>query len=338
MKLQAVDQERMNGVFPPRDPARGYLTLPAWLREHPDVVSGESSIEYLARHSHSFRYAARFLPAPYDTLVADVYAFCRFTDDLVDVAQGAGAEVLEERLNVWSRLARDSHAGRPSGIALLDRPLMEMARRDIPFEYVEDLLRGVAMDLSPRRYVTLKELDVYSYRVASVVGLWLTRLVGVHATHVLERATDLGIAMQTTNILRDVGEDWARGRLYLPLATLRRHGIREEGIAAACSGGPLPAGWADAMEELMAAAELRYESAIKAVPMLPRFFQRPVMVSALVYRDIHTALRRNGYDNLRLRAHTSASRKVWLGLKARLLLAGSGWSASRDSIPVAEAA
>src|SRR5690606_6945429 len=111
--------------------------------------------------------------------------------------------------------------------------------------YAAELIEGVGMDLEDgeaaeqpsqnsapkRRYTTLTELDVYSYRVASVVGLWLTRLVGVHDEQVLARAADLGHAMQLTNILRDVGEDWRNGRLYLPLDVLARHGITEGDIA-----------------------------------------------------------------------------------------------------------
>jgi phytoene synthase len=293
--------------------------IPAWLQAFAPSLASESSMEYLARHSHSFRYAARFLPKPYDLLVADVYAFCRFTDDLVDGSTLPVSE-LRARLADWRRLAQAAHAGTPCGFDLLDRPLLEMGRRGIPWEYAEALIDGVAMDLEPRRFATVSELDVYSYRVASVVGLWLTRLVGIDDARVLARAADLGHAMQLTNILRDVGEDWAVGRLYLPLDILARHGMSEEDLAQALgrADGTIPDGWKAAMEEMMAVAEARYRRALEAVPELPGFFRVPVAVSGLVYRDIHTAIRRNAYDNLRQRAHTSRSRKVWLGLKARL--------------------
>lgn len=310
------------------DSSAASRVLPDWLRAHADALETETSMEYLARHSHSFRYAARFLPPPLDTQVADVYAFCRFTDDLVDGSDLPVPE-LRARLRDWERLARQAYDGTPSGFTLLDRPLLDMGRRGIPFAYAADLIAGVGMDLEPRRFATLAELDVYSYRVASVVGLWLTRLVGVDDARVLARAVDLGHAMQLTNILRDVGEDFAAGRLYLPCEVLERHGIREDHIAASLADGTLPQGWSAAMEELMAAAEARYRRALQAIPALPAFFRIPVAVSALVYRDIHTGIRRRGYDNLRLRARTSSARKVWLGLKARLLVVAG--AAARES-------
>ncbi len=303
--------------------------LPPWLLAADGLRSGETSMQYLARHSHSFRYAARFLPPPYDVLVADVYAFCRFTDDLVDAAGDVPAAELRRRLEEWRELARRAYQGRAgsaageiTGFPLLDRPIGEMARRGIPFELADDLIEGVGMDLEPRRYATLAELDLYSHRVASVVGLWLTRLVGVRDPAVLERAADLGLAMQLTNILRDVGEDRARGRLYLPLDVLARHGISADALMAVGAGSgreSLPPGWTDAMEELMAAAEARYARALEALPALPSFFRRPVRVSALVYRDIHRSLRRNRYDNLNRRAYVSRGRKAWLGIVARVL-------------------
>lgn len=312
----------------------GDTVLPAWLAAQAEVLSGETSMDYLARHSHSFRYAARFLPPPYDRLIADVYAFCRFTDDLVDGDTVTPAAELRVRLDHWRALARRAHGGRPTGFALLDRPLMEMGRRGIPFEYASELISGVGMDLdgrpgrdahtvtASRRYATLAELDLYSYRVASVVGVWLTRLVGVHEASVLQRAADLGHAMQLTNILRDVGEDWRNGRLYLPLDVLSRHGITEGDIDRAAKGeGPMPHGWASVVEELMEAADARYARSLDAVRALPTFFRTPVTISGLVYRDIHTAIRRNRYDNLTQRAHTSGVRKLWLGVKARAWLA-----------------
>jgi len=327
---------------------QGGADLPAWLQRMAAGMADETPMEYLARNSHSFRYAARFLPKPYDALVAEVYAFCRFTDDMVDRDTVSGADELHARLADWRRLAQAAYAGVPSGFALLDKPLMEMGRRGIPFDYASDLIDGVAMDLPPEgseregrtgeiRYATLEELDAYSYRVASVVGLWLTRLVGVHETAVLERAAALGHAMQLTNILRDVGEDWRNGRLYLPLDVLARHGVGEDDIARAASGGPLPRGWVAVMEELMDAADVRYARALGAVKALPAFFRVPVAVSGYVYRDIHTALRRNGYDNFTRRAHTSKPRKLWLGAKARAWLL-TGARAPRAVVQDAEGA
>jgi phytoene synthase len=340
LKMNSVEpnlRTNFGSVTPPRDAAGDAGEgLPPWLTAMAESLAEQTPMEYLAHHSHSFRYAARFLPAPYDERVAEVYAFCRFTDDLVDVATERDPAILRARLGEWRTLALRAHGGTPCGFALLDRPLLEMGRRGIPFDYAAELIEGVAMDLpapvdaheadtgvpSPRRYATLAELDLYSYRVASVVGLWLTRLVGVHDAAVLERAADLGHAMQLTNILRDVGEDWRNGRLYLPLDVLARHGVTEADIARAANGHALPRTWPQVVEELMASADRRYARSLDAVRALPTFFRTPVAVSGLVYRDIHTAIRKNGHNNLTRRAHTSKVRKLWLGVRARLWLAG----------------
>jgi phytoene synthase len=134
---------------------------------------------------------------------------------------------------------------------------------------------------------------------------------------VLARAADLGHAMQLTNILRDVGEDLGRGRLYLPLDRMAAHGLTPADLEAAGGwGGSPPAAYRALMEELMEFAECRYQRAFQAIPALPRYFQRPVLVAALAYRGIHTALRRNGYDNIGRRAYTTPADKLRIAVKA----------------------
>jgi phytoene synthase len=128
----------------------------------------------------------------------------------------------------------------------------------------------------------------------------------------------MGHAMQLTNILRDVGEDWRRGRLYLPLDLLARHGVESEEIHALSERGVVPDGWPEAMEELMGVADRHYRAAFQAIPLLPTWYRRPVAVAARVYRGIQDEIRRNGYDNGSLRAHTSFLGKLrlgWAGLR-----------------------
>jgi phytoene synthase len=118
-----------------------------------------------------------------------------------------------------------------------------------------------------------------------------------------------------------VGEDWDRGRLYLPLDALARHGLGPDGIGALRNGmGRLPDAYRDLMEELIGTAERKYRMAFQAIPALPDYFQRPVLVSALIYREIHGALRRNGYDNFNLRAHSTAAAKLGIGVRALWIL------------------
>lgn len=254
--------------------------------------------------------------------IAEIYAFCRFTDDLVDQADGIAAEELEARLDRWECLAEETYAGRPAGTPFLDEPIGSMGRAGIPFAYARALIEGMRMDLRQSRYATLAELEVYTYRAAGTVGQWLAQRAGVTDAWALERAADLGHAMQLTNILRDVGEDLGRGRIYLPLDLMAKHGITEADLegAAAWNGAPPPA-YRALIEELMEAAERRYQRAFQAIPALPRSFQRPVLVAALVYRGIHAAIRGNGYDNIGKRAHTGAGDKLRIAIKATWMLA-----------------
>jgi len=276
-------------------------------------LGGESDWRaYFAHHARSFRFAARLFPEPEGTLVAGVYAFCRFTDDLVDRAPDPRRDRLEERLDAWMELTRSAYRGEDTGVPFLASVLGESARRGVPLTYAEELIRGVSMDLDPPLYEEWKDLRRYSYRVASVVGLWMTELFGTHTPWVLRRAEAMGHAMQLTNILRDVGEDLRGDRLYLPRALLDRHGVSEVQLRRSLEAGALPSGWTPLMEDLLGLADAEYEAAIPAIPALPVFFQRPVAVAGRVYQGIHREIRRNGYDTLNRRAHTSLARKFQL--------------------------
>lgn len=297
------------------------MRVPDWIEKRLREVPVSDPIAFLAGNSRSFRFAARFLPGEEARRVAEVYAFCRFTDDLVDGADGVPAVELAARLEEWEHLALLAHAGVTTGIPLLDGPLGRTGRMGVGFGYARSLIDGMRMDLIPGHYANLVELEQYAYRVAGSVGQWLTELAGVHGDWVLARAADLGKAMQLTNILRDVGEDWRRGRLYLPLDMMARHGFAPEALKEASSwGGEPPLAWRSLMEELMTVAERHYRSALHGIPSLPGYFQRPVLVAALVYREIHEALRQNGYDNIGRRAFASPASKLLVGCRAFWLL------------------
>lgn len=272
---------------------------------------------YFARHSRSFRFASRPLPRDEVRLVSGVYAFCRFTDDLVDGVVEEDVEILAARLEAWTHLVRGAYRGEPTGIPLLDEVMGETARRGVPVTYAQELIRGVTMDLEPGEFRDLQALRLYSYRVASVVGLWLTELFGVREPWVLSRAEAMGHAMQLTNIIRDVGEDLERGRLYLPLEVMAVHGVEREALERATRrAAPLPGGYPALLEELMGRAEADYRRAREGMGALPPFFARAVAVAGRVYEGIHREVRRNGYDNLTRRAYTSRWRKVALGARA----------------------
>ena len=275
-----------------------------------DFPQKHSALAYMARHGRSFRFASRFMPAASRRRIAGVYAWCRYTDDLVDRSTAGIAET-EARLDEWLARSRSAYEGRASGVPLLDEVFGDMREQGVPFLYAETLGEGVRMDLRHGEYRSLADLDVYTYRVASVVGLWLTNLFGVRDRWALDRAARLGHAMQLTNILRDVGEDLAKQRLYLPLDRLGAHGLTREDVdRIRLSREPVPDGYAALMEELMMNAERAYADALEALPSLPMSFRVSVAVAARVYAGIHDSIRARSYDTLRQRAYTSAADKL----------------------------
>ncbi|MEX2526156.1 MAG: squalene/phytoene synthase family protein [Gemmatimonadota bacterium] len=331
-----------NELRPLNAPAAPNLSA-AWTEEaHVHVAAAAQALgghggweRYFAQHARSFRFAARLFPTQSRREVAGVYAFCRFTDDLVDDPKAGKPEERSLRLQEWRRLAERAYQGEQVGIPLLDEVMGFTAARAVPFTYVDELLAGVEMDLHPRFYPDTEALKGYSYRVASVVGLWLTELFGVRDPWVLARAETMGHAMQLTNILRDVGEDARAGRLYLPLDALERFGVSWEEIQewARKGGEPSAAGWLPLMESLLTQADGWYAEAFRAIPFLPPFFQRPVAVASRVYQGIHGEIRGAGYDVFHRRNSTSLPRKVILGTKGLLELRRSRRAVMSASAP-----
>jgi phytoene synthase len=295
-----------------------------------DLGGPEAWPAYFGRHSRSFRFAAWLFPREVRATVAGIYAYCRFTDDLADEDDGAPVEVKRRRMAAWGRLSRRAYGDPTTGVPLLDRVMGEMGRARVPFDYVEDLLAGVTTDLGPVELETLPELELYTYRVASVVGGWIAEHMGVRDPAVLERAFDMGHAMQLTNILRDVGEDWRRGRLYLPRELMAAHGVTREMVAEVAAGtvpprsvragAAVPGPYVDLMDALMGIAERHYDRAFQALPALPPYARRAVAVAAGVYGGIHDEIRRNGFDNGTRRAYTRPFRKLSLGVRSLVRL------------------
>lgn len=281
------------------------------LAEIPPPPSPDAWDAYLSRHAKSFWAAARLMPEAQRTQLAGVYAYCRYTDDLVDRA-ALDARQLLAVLDRWERLSRNAYDGIVTGVALLDRVMPEMARHGVPFDYARALLRGMRQDAVGTSYSSMQSLRAYCYDVASTVGLWLTELFGVHDAETLERAAELGVAMQLTNIVRDVGEDCARGRLYLPHDLMRTHGITpmmiDEWVARKTKR--LPGAYSALIEEIMLHAEHAYCRAGEAIPLLPSFFRPAVAAASRLYRAIHSAVRANRYDNITRRATVPAAYKL----------------------------
>jgi phytoene synthase len=270
---------------------------------------------YFAEHAKTFSMAARLFPAEPARHVHGLYTYCRVTDDLVDdPIDGAPPEVVAPRLSLWRSLSRAAYDGQVTGIPVLDEVMGEASDAEVAWAYPQALLDGVGADLVKSRYEDWVELREYTFGVAGAVGGWMTQLMGLIDTDTLERAHSLGHAMQLTNILRDVGEDLGRDRVYLPRVLLEEHDLSIHDLRLIQGGRvSVPDSYKEAMEVLMARADAYYDHARPGLASLPAFFRRPAAAAAEAYRGIHDEVRRNGYDNLTKRARTSLGRKMILG-------------------------
>ncbi|NKC33977.1 phytoene/squalene synthase family protein [Falsiroseomonas selenitidurans] len=258
----------------------------------------------LAGGSRSFRAAARLLPARIAEPAAALYAFCRVADDAIDEAADPGAALPV----LWARLDA-MLAGRPHAHPA-DRAFAAVLREHgIPRALPAALLEGFAWDAAGRRYADLPALQDYAARVAATVGAMMTLLMGVRDPVALARACDLGVAMQLTNIARDVGEDARNGRLYLPLDWLRAEGLDPNAFLAAPRFTPA---LGRVVRRLLAAAEALYARAEQGIPLLPRDCRAGIGAARHVYAGIGRAVEQAGGDSVSRRAVVGRSRKLAL--------------------------
>jgi phytoene synthase len=264
--------------------------------------------------ARTFYYGSRFLPPDQRAATWAIYAFCRIADDIVD--EGASVAESRGRLASWCEALIATYRGTPRGPVMTAWADM-LTRFPVPLAPALELLDGVAMDLEPRRYPTFAALHQYCYRVAGTVGLLMAPVLGYEHPSALTAAVDLGVAMQLTNILRDVGEDLARGRIYLPTDELERFGYRERDLHRRV----VTPAFVALMEFQIARAEEYYQRGLAGVTALRPDSRLAIALSATLYRAIHGRIRRNGYDVFRQRAHVplagklAAVPRVWLALR-----------------------
>ncbi len=285
------------------------------------MTQGQDAIvqcrQTLAAHSRSFSLAAKLLPADSRDEAAVLYAWCRRADDAIDEAPGG---VERARVAELERELCDVYEGAPQDDVMLGAFQAVVARRDIPSHYPAELLDGLRMDAQGQRYQSVEQLLGYCYRVASTVGLMMCHVLGVRNPRALGYAAHLGIAMQLTNICRDVAEDWRRGRLYVPDELLSPLGA--PGLAGEL-GRPLPdparGPLASAVERLLGLADRYYRSGDRGFSALPIRAAFAVRTARLVYAAIGGRLARQGYDVLAGRAFVPGWMKLWLTAKAAAL-------------------
>lgn len=253
-----------------------------------------------AVHSKTFHAATRLLPREKRNAIRALYAFCRVCDDIVDRSSGN----MEQGLAAWRKLALSSRPRQDDWVALAwtDTRL----RYGIPTRYAEQLIEGVGRDLQQTRYQTFEELAAYAYGVASTVGLMSMHIIGYSSTKAVPYAIKLGVALQLTNILRDVGEDWNSGRVYLPQSELAAFGLADTDIAA----GRVDARWRELMRFQIARNRRLYAEALPGVKMLNGDGRLAVQAAGELYRAILDDIEAHDYDVFNRRAHVSTIRKL----------------------------
>lgn len=251
-------------------------------------------------HSRTFAMASGLLPRAKRRAVRALYAFCRISDDLVDRPDADPHAALA----AWRARAV---APRPPADDLVAVAWADTRRRyGIPIGFALQLLEGVSRDLVASRYATFDDLAGYCYGVASTVGLMTMHIIGYAGAAALPYAVKLGVALQLTNILRDVGEDWEAGRVYLPQDELRAHGLSEADLAA----GRVDGRWRALLAEQIARARRLYAEALPGVDLLHRDGRFAIAAAAELYRGILDDIEAAGGDVFRRRAHLTGLDKL----------------------------
>jgi phytoene synthase len=278
-----------------------------------DLRNAYAHCRHITRtHAKTFYLATRFLPNHKQRSIFAIYALCRYVDDLVDETRDlidqkrVDPAHLDQLLADWKikldRAYETGQADDPILIAFSDT----LKSFHIPREYPLELLEGVCMDLTKNRYATFDELYLYSYKVASVVGLMTSEVFGYTDKLAIPKAIDLGIAMQLTNILRDIGEDLRRNRIYIPAEDLLRFNLTEQELF----DGILDDRFIALMDFQISRARDYYTSADSGIQLLSADSRLPVYLARHNYSRILDQIEKNKYEVFSRRAFLSTSEKL----------------------------
>lgn len=262
-----------------------------------------------AKSGSSFYSSFRFLAEPKRLAITALYAFCREVDDVVDETHDD--QIARTTLNWWRAEIDHLYAGSPQH-PVTRALLPHIKAYDLQREHFLEIIDGMEMDLDIPRYASFKELQLYCYRVASVVGLLAAQIFGYTDHRTQKYAHDLGLAFQLTNIIRDVGEDVRRGRIYIPLDELQRFNVSADDLFSLRETPELNALMVFQIER----AEQYYARALAELPTVDRKSQRCGLVMAAIYRSTLDEIKRNGAGKvLNQRLSLGKLRKVWLAWK-----------------------
>jgi phytoene synthase len=263
-----------------------------------------------AQSGSSFYYSFRLLTPPRRRAITALYAFCREVDDVVDEVSDPAVAAL--KLAWWRQeVARAYEAGAQHPVAQALAPVV----RDfsLPQAALQEIIDGMQMDLAQTRYADFDALRLYCHKVAGVVGTLSASIFGYDDPATADYGHDLGIAFQLTNIVRDVGEDARRGRIYLPQDDLARFGVAASQLLRGDAGG----GFRELMAFEVARAQAWYDRALAQLPDVDRRRQRAGLAMAAIYRTLLDEIARDGYRVLDRRIALTPLRKLWIAWRAR---------------------
>ncbi len=264
-----------------------------------------------AQSGSSFYYSFLFLPPPRRRAIIALYAFCREVDDVVD--EVADPAVARTKLAWWRSEIGAAYGGHPQHpVARALQPVV--AQFGLQQSHLQTVIDGMTMDLDVNRYLDFAALERYCHNVAGVVGLMSAEIFGRTDERTLDYAHDLGIAFQLTNIIRDVGEDARRSRIYLPQDEIVRFGVKPSSILAGESSESFRALMAHQVER----ARAWYDRALAKLPAIDRRAQRAGLIMAAIYRTTLDEIARDGYRVLDRRLSLTPLRKLWIAWKTAL--------------------
>ncbi len=261
--------------------------------------------EKAAKSGSSFYYSFLFLPTERRKAITALYAFCREVDDVVD--ESTDPSVAATTLHWWRQEVAKMKAGEPTHpVTRAMAPYQQTY--GITAERLCEIIDGMQMDLEQTRYLDFKGLRLYCYRVASVVGLMAAEIFGRTHQDTLAYAEQLGLALQLTNIIRDVGEDARKGRVYLPIEDLQKFNVPVQQILQYKGGTEFES----LMKFQTERAREHYRNAYNLLPQADRKAQRAGLIMASIYSDLLNEIERNGYKVLNERTSLTPLRKLWV--------------------------
>jgi phytoene synthase len=286
-------------------PKKRTLATQRSLLETTPMTPDEYCQNKAAASGSSFYYSFLYLPPEQRKAITALYAFCREVDDVVDECSDVG--VARTKLTWWREEIDRVFSGEPEHpvTRALAKPIQDFS---LAQEHFEEVIDGMEMDLDRFTYPSFKDLSLYCYRVAGVVGIMSAEIFGYEDRHTLKYAHSLGMAFQLTNILRDVREDAMRGRIYIPQDEMSRFSVTASDLMHPQTS--------DRVRQLLQVQTERareyYDQAFSQLPACDRYRQRSGLIMAQIYRTLLEEIERDGFRVLEHRIHLTPIRKLWL--------------------------